>query len=466
LSHSVNATAASQANLSVPNSAVQRERILLILAGAFLIVNYTALSLQRPDVSFWLHFGVWLTCVVTGHLLLNRYLPQRDPILFALVMLLSGWGLLLIERLTPLFADRQALWLIIATTALIAAAAFPHMLRWLRRYRYLLLILGLGLLIATIILGRNPSGFGPELWLGFGQIFFQPSEALKLILVAFLASYLGEEFPVMNSFSQPGRLRLWLPVRIFGPILLMWGLCVVLLVWQRDLGTAALFFLVFSLLLYVASGRILIFISGMALMLIAGYVAYLLFDVVQSRVDIWLNPWPEVALMLIAGYVAYLLFDVVQSRVDIWLNPWPEASNRAFQIVQSLMAFSAGGIFGEGIGQGVPTYVPVVHSDFVIAALAEEWGLLGVLTVIAAVALLIVRGTRSGLIHSERPFHVLLASGLSLMLGVQSLLIMAGTLKLLPLTGVTLPFLSYGGSSLVVSFIMVGLLIRLSGDKG
>jgi len=435
LSHSVNATAASQANLSVPNSAVQRERILLILAGAFLIVNYTALSLQRPDVSFWLHFGVWLTCVVTGHLLLNRYLPQRDPILFALVMLLSGWGLLLIERLTPLFADRQALWLIIATTALIAAAAFPHMLRWLRRYRYLLLILGLGLLIATIILGRNPSGFGPELWLGFGQIFFQPSEALKLILVAFLASYLGEEFPVMNTFSQPGRLRLWLPVRIFGPILLMWGLCVVLLVWQRDLGTAALFFLVFSLLLYVASGRILIFISGMA-------------------------------LMLIAGYVAYLLFDVVQSRVDIWLNPWPEASNRAFQIVQSLMAFSAGGIFGEGIGQGVPTYVPVVHSDFVIAALAEEWGLLGVLTVIAAVALLIVRGTRSGLIHSERPFHVLLASGLSLMLGVQSLLIMAGTLKLLPLTGVTLPFLSYGGSSLVVSFIMVGLLIRLSGDKG
>lgn len=435
MSHSVNATAASQANLSVPNSAVQRERILLILAGAFLIVNYTALSLQRPDVSFWLHFGVWLTCVVTGHLLLNRYLPQRDPILFALVMLLSGWGLLLIERLTPLFADRQALWLIIATTALIAAAAFPHMLRWLRRYRYLLLILGLGLLIATIILGRNPSGFGPELWLGFGQIFFQPSEALKLILVAFLASYLGEEFPVMNSFSQPGRLRLWLPVRIFGPILLMWGLCVVLLVWQRDLGTAALFFLVFSLLLYVASGRILIFISGMA-------------------------------LMLIAGYVAYLLFDVVQSRVDIWLNPWPEASNRAFQIVQSLMAFSAGGIFGEGIGQGVPTYVPVVHSDFVIAALAEEWGLLGVLTVIAAVALLIVRGTRSGLIHSERPFHVLLASGLSLMLGVQSLLIMAGTLKLLPLTGVTLPFLSYGGSSLVVSFIMVGLLIRLSGDKG
>jgi len=240
---------------------------------------------------------------------------------------------------------------------------------------------------------------------------------------------------VMNTFSQPGRLRLWLPVRIFGPILLMWGLCVVLLVWQRDLGTAALFFLVFSLLLYVASGRILIFISGMA-------------------------------LMLIAGYVAYLLFDVVQSRVDIWLNPWPEASNRAFQIVQSLMAFSAGGIFGEGIGQGVPTYVPVVHSDFVIAALAEEWGLLGVLTVIAAVALLIVRGTRSGLIHSERPFHVLLASGLSLMLGVQSLLIMAGTLKLLPLTGVTLPFLSYGGSSLVVSFIMVGLLIRLSGDKG
>jgi cell division protein FtsW len=162
---------------------------------------------------------------------------------------------------------------------------------------------------------------------------------------------------------------------------------------------------------------------------------------------------------------AYRLFDVVRLRVDIWLNPWPEADGRAFQIVQSLLAFAAGGVFGQGIGQGSPGYIPVVHSDFVFAALAEEWGLLGVIVVVACVAAFVVRGLRIAILQRPRPFHALLAVGLSVILAAQSLLIMAGVLKLIPLTGVTLPYFSYGGSSLLVNFIMVGLLLRLSAGE-
>jgi cell division protein FtsW (lipid II flippase) len=173
-------------------------------------------------------------------------------------------------------------------------------------------------------------------------------------------------------------------------------------------------------------------------------------------------------LVAAAGVVAYQLFAVVRLRIDIWINPWLEADGRAYQIVQSLMAFAAGGVFGQGIAQGAPNYVPVAHSDFIFAALAEEWGLLGVIVVIACFAILIARGLRIAACLSaaprSRPFHTLLAVGLTTVFGVQALLIMGGVIKLVPLTGVTLPFFSYGGSSLLISFIAVGLLMRLSSE--
>lgn len=222
--------------------------------------------------------------------------------------------------------------------------------------------------------------------------------------------------------------------RVYGPILLMWGISVVVLIWQRDLGTAILFFAVFLVLLYIASGYNWILISG-------------------------------AILIVIAGIVAYREFSVVQLRIDIWLNPWPEADGRAFQIVQSLLAFAAGGPFGQGVGQGSPTYIPVVHSDFVFAALAEEWGLLGVIVVILCIALVVTRGLRIAVRQQRNSFLALLTVGLSILIATQSLLIMGGVLKLVPLTGVTLPFLSYGGSSLLTSFIIIGLLLRLSAQE-
>ncbi|MBZ0276113.1 MAG: FtsW/RodA/SpoVE family cell cycle protein, partial [Anaerolineae bacterium] len=360
--------------------------------------------------------------------------PHYDRLLYVLTMFLTGWGILTIDRLSPLFADRQSAWLLVSTGTMVAVAISPYPLIWLRKYRYLLLVAGLGLLVSTIIVGRNPSGQlgAPQLWLGVGSVYFQPSEALKIILVAFLASYLAEQYPALRAEGLSlEHKRFPFSPRIIGPILLMWGLSVVILVWQRDLGTAMLFFMVFLILLYIASGYRRILVSGLL-------------------------------LIGIAGIIAYYQFDVVRLRVDIWLNPWPEADGRAYQIVQSLMAFAAGGIGGQGINQGFPTYIPVVHSDFVFAAVAEEWGLLGVLTVTASLVMIFASGMRAALRQQARPFRVLLAAGFSLLIATQSLLIMAGGLKLIPLTGVTLPYMSYGGSSLLASFVMTGLLVRLS----
>ncbi|GIL12147.1 MAG: cell cycle protein [Chloroflexota bacterium] len=416
------------------------ESLLLGLSAVFLGINFLALDLLRPGVnplSRWFPLMLWGLCAVIGKRVLDRRLPGHDPVIFPLAMFLSGWGLVLIERLSPFFAGRQTLWLGLSVGAMLLAAALPHLLRWLRQYRYVLLVAGLGVLAGTIILGTNPSGQAgaPELWLGFGTIFFQPSEILKIILVAFLASYLAEQYPAMRAagLGSEGR-RLGLSPRVFGPILLMWGLSVIILVWQRDLGTAALFFAVFLVLLYIASGHSLILLSG-------------------------------ALLLLAAGVIAYREFSVVRLRVDIWLNPWPEADTRAFQIVQSLLAFAAGGIFGQGVGQGSPVYIPVVHSDFVFAALAEEWGLMGVVVTIVCIMALFARGMRISIQQQGRPFQALLAVGLSTLLAGQSLLIMGGVLKVLPLTGVTLPFLSYGGSSLLASFIIIGLLLRLSASE-
>jgi cell division protein FtsW (lipid II flippase) len=418
-------------------SRLSSEGNLLVIAGAFVFVNTLALSITRAEVRIqdWLTFAVWVMCAVIGHLLLERRLPRRDPILFPLAMFLSGWGLVLIGRLAPIFADRQTIWLAISLVGLLAGALIPNGLRWLRSYRYTLLVVGLSLLVSTIVLGKNPSGApgAPELWLGIGSIYFQPSEPLKIILVAFLASYLGEHYPALRAegldTSRVGRLAI--SPRILGPILLMWSVSVVILIWQRDLGTAILFFGVFLVLLYVASGYTLILFGG-------------------------------TLLIILAGVAAYYAFDVVRLRVDIWLNPWPEAEGRAYQIVQSLLAFASGGVFGQGIAQGQPTFIPVVHSDFVFSAAAEEWGLLGVITIICSIAILVMRGFRIAIAQRGRPFHTLMAVGLSATVAVQSLFIMCGVLKLVPLTGVTLPYMSYGGSSLLVNFVIVGLLLRLS----
>lgn len=431
-------------------AASHRERLLLALAGLFVLVGAVTLRLAGLDhwsSAHWSLPAVWLVCFGAAHLVLCRCAPDRDPLLLPLAGLLTGWGLLLIARLADVtFYVRQSIWLAVSISAFLLIAARPPGLRWLRRYRYTWLLGGLALLSATLILGTNPSGYGPRLWLGgrlpvLGSVYIQPSEILKLLMVAYLASYLAEKRELVVDGPRVawtfGSLRrtMRLPSLPFlAPLLAMWGLAMVLLAWQKDLGAALLFFLTFLVMLYQASGS-------------WGYVG------------------AGLVLFLIAAAGAYVLLDTVALRVDIWLNPWADPGGRAFQIVQSLIAFASGGLIGQGLGQGSPTYIPAIHTDFPFTAIAEEFGLAGVLGLIAVIAALTLGGIRIAL-NARSPFRRLLAAGLASLLGLQAWIIMAGNAKLIPLTGVTLPFVSYGGSSLLSSFIALGWLTAVSRDEG
>jgi cell division protein FtsW (lipid II flippase) len=398
---------------------------------------------------YFLPVVVLAVCIGVAAWALFRWRPGHDRLLLPLVGTLSGLGLAEVARLAPslspggqvvgvepalsTFLVRQVAWLGLGTLALLAVVLAPGDLRWLRRYRYTWLLVGLALLATTLVVGVNPSGFGARLWLGLGGIYFQPSELLKLLMLVFLASYLdGRREVLLAVEARIGRWRLPHPAYL-GPMLLMWGFSMVLLIWQRDLGAALLFFGVFLAMLYAATGQGRYVLTGLV-------------------------------LLSVATIVGYRLFDHVALRVDAWWNPWQEAAGRSFQIVQSLLAFASGGVLGQGLGQGLPTAIPVVHTDFVFAAVGEEYGLIGALAVVGCFALLVSRAFHIAL-EARRPFDQLLAAGIGALFGLQALVIMGGTLRLIPLTGVTLPFVSYGGSSLLTSMIMVGLLLHISSRR-
>lgn len=415
-----------------------RERVLLVIAGLFISLNQIGLIMVqgRRITAIW-PVVVWVGCAIGLHRAANRQLPHRDPLLLPAILLLAGWGLNLIHRLLPAFADRQAYSMIFSTVVVVGLMYLPNDLLWLRRYRYTWLVMGLMLLAATILGGVNP-GFagGPKLWLGVAGVFYQPSELVKLLLTVFLASYLTDHWVTLRyDVFRIGRVRLP-SLGFLAPMLLMWGVCVVILVWQRDLGAATLFFIIFMFMLYLASGQWIVLASAAILFIGAMAVAYQTFAVVALRINIWLDPFGGNA-----------------------------PDNQSFQVVQSLIAVGSGGIIGEGIGQGVPTFIPVVHSDLVFAAIAEEWGLVGVVGLVLNVLVIVLRGLRVAMKSQHRPFAAFLAAGLSIMIGTQSLLIIGGSLRLVPLTGVTLPFVSYGGSSLLTSFVAGGLLLILSEDS-
>ncbi|MCA9988542.1 MAG: FtsW/RodA/SpoVE family cell cycle protein [Anaerolineales bacterium] len=413
----------------------RRERQLLVPALLFVWLNALALVLATDGTIGWSILWApagWTLLILTAHYLLNRFLHYHDPYWLPIIGLLTGWGLVLIARLAVNFLWRQLLWLALSFAIMLALAILPRNLRLLRRYRYTWLFLGLILLAATLWLGVNPTRFGAELWLPLLpqiSVYFQPSELLKLLLLIFLASYFEER----GMLFRPERGAIAV-IPYLAPIFLMWGFCIVLLIWQQDLGAATLFFFVFLALLYVASGDWRFLVGGFG-------------------------------LLLLASVIGYLAFSVVALRVDSWLNPWPAASGASFQIVQSLYALGAGGISGSGVGQGFPDYIPVVHSDFAFAAIAEEWGMIGALVVLLCFAILAHRGLRIA-IQSRRPFRMYLVTGIVVLLSAQTLLITAGVTKLLPLTGVTLPFVSYGGSSLMMTGVMAGLVLHISTDQG
>ncbi|HEY9152583.1 MAG TPA: FtsW/RodA/SpoVE family cell cycle protein [Anaerolineales bacterium] len=411
----------------------QRQSRLLIVAAIFLFL-YSVILTISPAVrvqtwnvplrwSHWLGFTVWTALIFLADRFTRKRLADRDPFLLPLASLLSGWGLLTIWRLDSTFGIRQAIWLAICIFILIAILYLPSDLSILRRYKYILLTSGLALTALTLLFGTNPEGYGPRLWLGCCGVYLQPSEPLKLLLVVYLSAYLSDRLLI--------RLRFF-PLLI--PTLFVTGLALLLLLAQRDLGTASIFILIYTVILYAATGKRRVLIA-------------------------------TALTLALAGLIGYFFIDVVHERISAWINPWADPSGHGYQIVQSLLAIANGGMIGRGPGLGSPTLVPIAHSDFIFTAIAEESGLLGTTALIVIFFLILTRSMRIAF-RAPDQFRRILAAGLSVYLGIQTLLIIDGNMRLLPLTGVTLPFVSYGGSSLLTAFVALGLLLVISNQSG
>jgi cell division protein FtsW (lipid II flippase) len=412
---------------ALPRSQIQAR--LLILAAGFLFLYSLILTLAPAArarswaveyrLSHWLGFGVWILVFLMAHFQTNRHIPEADPYLLPLAALLTGWGILTIYRLSPGFGLRQTVWLLVCGLVFLLGLRISPELRFLRRYKYVWLSGGLLLTALTLVFGTDPGGGYEKAWLGCCGIYLQPSEPLKLLLIVYLAAYLTDRLP-LSLRTLP----------LLAPTVVVMGLALSLLAVQRDLGTAFIFIFLYTIILFVASGK-----KRILLISLVGLV--------------------------MAGFAGYYLFDVVRLRVDAWLNPWLDPSGRSFQIVQSLMAVANGGTSGRGPGLGSPGLVPVAISDFIFIAIAEETGLVGTLGLLTLLGFFVSRGLRTAL-RAPDSFRRILAAGLTAYIGAQSILIIGGNIRLLPLTGVTLPYVSYGGSSLLTSFLALLMLLFIS----
>lgn len=381
-----------------------------------------------------------------AHLIVRRVAPYADPLLLPGVALLNGLGLALIRRLDIAGTDRarqlgravprgdaplQLVWTGIGVLLFIAVLLIIRDHRMLQRYTYTAAAVGLVLLLLPALLPAGVSEVnGARVWIRVAGFSIQPSEVAKLALMVFFAGYLVAKRDVLSLASRRV-VGLDLPRgRDLGPVLVAWLASVAVLVREKDLGTSLLFFGIFVVMLYVATER---------------------------------TSWLVIGLLLFAGgaYLAYGMFAHVQERVDIWLHPFKDATGRGYQLVQGLFGMATGGVFGTGLGQGRPETVPFAKTDFIVATIGEELGLIGLMAVLVLYAILVERGLRAAL-SVQDSFGKLLAAGLAFSIALQVFVVVGGVTRLIPLTGLTMPFLSYGGSSLVAQYMIIALLVRIS----
>lgn len=396
--------------------------ILLLGTGVLLLAHrLTADLLLLP----------WLAAVIVGAFFTQFILGRRDGTdltLFPAAMLLASLGLIMIGRLKPALFLTQMRWLLLGLIVYLFLVFLGERVLRLLSYPYLLGVFCLLLLCSALFFGTEIGG--SRNWIVFGPFAVQPSEFGKIVIIMFLAAYLTEHREVL---TLPRHRLLWLklPVlRFIAPLLLIWGIAILMFVVQRDLGSALLFFGIAVSMTYMATGR-------------KSYVAL------------------AFAFFLGAAALSYSFFSHVRVRFNIWLDPWSDPSGSAYQVVQSLFALGSGDVWGAGFAHGHPNLIPEVHTDFIFAAIAEELGLLGSLGVMLVFALFFYRAIRIALACREET-RMLLAAGIAVVFLLQAFIIIAGVTKFLPLTGITLPFVSYGGSSMIASFMLLGILTVLS----
>ena len=402
---------------------------LLIIAAIFLFILSAILTLSPSaryrswDVNYrwghWIGYFFWLGSTISLFTTLNRKFRDWDPYILITAKVIVGWGLITIWRLNTYFGLRQTLWLTISTIISIILLRNPSTINKLKKYKYFWLAAGLSLITLTFFFGTYPGGIGPRLWLGFKGVYFQPSEFLKIILIIYLASYFSEK--------PSGKFDI---VHTLLPTIILVAASIVLLIAQKDLGTALIFITIYFLMVY--------FVYGKKRILILGGV-----------------------LIIFSSVIGFFFIDLIRIRFQGWLLPWGASQTSSYQIIQSIISIASGGLFGTGIGLGYPNLVPLAHSDFIFSAIAEETGLIGSIGFISILLIFLFRGTKVSLNTGNR-FYKYLSAGITIYVITQSILILGGNTRLLPITGVTLPFVSYGGSSLLTSYFALSILLIIS----
>lgn len=409
----------------------------LVLLGAVIIAGTYALAGFGADASLPANIIPFLCIVVglviVGHLAVRRLAPGADALLLPLAGLLNGLGYVFIARLDENLAGLQATWTAVGMGAFILTLLLVRRVRELERFRYTLAFIGIGLLLLPLVPGVGQEINGARIWVAIGPINFQPGEFAKIALALFLASYLVEKREMLAMTTwRIGPILLPDP-KYLGPVALAWIVSLGVMVFEKDLGSSLLFFALFVITIWVATERI-------AYAAIGG------------------------GLFTIGAYAAWTQFSHVQDRVTIWLDPWSDVTGSGYQVVQSSFALAWGGLTGTGPGLGNTVRIPVAETDFIFAVIGEELGFAGGLLIISAFLVMVGCGLRIAL-RASNPFEKVLATGLTSLLGLQAFVIIGGVTRLLPLTGVTLPFVSYGGSSLVANYVLLALLMRISDES-
>ncbi len=429
----------------VPRSRNLEALLLFFAAGlnAFEIAQIQLSILEKMTTDL---FTYWLPPVVFAfvlHMILRRRASEADPLILPIAVVLNGLGIAMIYRLdlaaiasggAELFAFRQVMWTVLAMAIAAMVILFIPSQLFLRRYVYVSMAVGIALLLLPLVPFIGTTINGATLWISVFGITFQPGEIAKIALIIFFAGYLVNR---KDSLAVVGRKILGVRIprgRELGPILVIWLASIGVLVLQRDLGTSILYFGLFLVMIYVATGRAFYAGIGVAMLVTGGLVASRVLDYVSRRFDAWLNPFEQ------ANY---------------------DAVGGSYQIVQGIFGMANGGLFGTGLGGGVPQLVPLAESDFIVASLAEELGLIGFFAILALYFLLVARGLKVGFKHTDE-FAKLMAVGFAFVIALQVFVVIGGVTRILPLTGLTTPLLAAGGSSLLANWIIIAMLLRLS----
>ena len=422
------------------SSARNRELFALVPVALLLTAGFAAVFAQEDDQlgNVSLIYGAYFLAVcIATHVFLRIRLPNADPYLFPLVATLTAFGLVMIYRIDDGLARDQANWFVLGLILFALTIQFLRDYEVLERYRYTIAGIGLLLLLAPRLPGIGQQVNGAYLGVKIGPLAFQPAEFSKICIVVFLASYLREHREVLIVGARRVLGVTLPPLKHFGPMLVVWGASMFMLVFIRDLGSSLMFFAAFLALLYVATGRFSFVVIGMAMFV--------------------LGAW------FFASTVPH-----VHDRVEIWLDPYVDPLGTGYQILQSIFAQADGGLFGRGFGQALitnpgtdDTLLPAAQTDTIYALIVNEVGLFGACGVILVYLLFAARGFKVALLANDG-FSKLLATGLTAVFAIQAFVIIGGVTRVIPLTGVTLPFISYGGSSIIANFVLLALLLLIS----